>query len=426
MKKLLPALAMAVVARMAFHAVFLPAFEGPDEPHHLARVMAFVRGPLPQALAGGSVGADVVAAVRAYPCAPALGAAYGCPPFGKTAGAFDLLRAALPMAPDEATVNPESNQPPLFYAAAGLPLRLAWPGAGAAGLLLYCRLFSVGLVALAILGPLALLARSRPPGLAVAGLLALLLPGASESLARCSNDAAVFLWAALVLALLDDAVPSRRLALLFGAGPLLKLTAIPVVVFAVVALFVQGRRRAAVVGAACSLSVFPVQLWRGWLWGGTVELNRATAPISEPLLRTLVGFTRSVYAFVKTTFWVGGWSLLRPPGMLAALYLLLLFAALLAWRLRARPRRPAAHAAAMAMAAAGFCVFALANRRLYRDWGGIGGWYLWDWSPWLAMAASDLGSIAPRAGVPLLWLEGLFVLAANAFWLSAHGSLYVW
>src|SRR5450432_2689586 len=207
MKRLLAALAIGVVARMAFHAVFLPAFEGPDEPHHLARVLAVARGPISEGFAGRMVGEDVIASVRAYPCAPALAAFYGCPTYGSSPGAFDVLRRPPAAGHAGPGVNPESNQPPLFYFAAGLVLRLAWPGVAPADALLFCRLLSVALVALAIFGPLARLARSRPPGLAVAGLLALLLPGASESLARCSNDAAVFLWAALVLAMLDQDPP---------------------------------------------------------------------------------------------------------------------------------------------------------------------------------------------------------------------------
>ena len=285
MKRLLAALAVAVVARMAFHAVFLPAFEGPDEPHHLARVLAFARGPISEGFAGRSVGADVVAAVRVYPCAPALAAAYGCPAFGTVPGAFDLVRRAPAPAAAGPAANPESNQPPLSYLAAGLALRLWWPGIPPAAALLACRLLSVAFVALAIFGPLARLARTRPPALAVAALLALLLPGASESLARCSNDAAVFLWAALVLAMLDGDPPPWRAVLLIAVGPLLKLTAIPVVVFAAVALFARGRRATAAVSAACALAVFPVQLARGWRWGGTLELNHAAAALAEPVPR---------------------------------------------------------------------------------------------------------------------------------------------
>ena len=52
MKRLLPALAVAVVARLALHALFLPAFEGPDEPQHLARIRDFEVRPPAEAFAG--------------------------------------------------------------------------------------------------------------------------------------------------------------------------------------------------------------------------------------------------------------------------------------------------------------------------------------------------------------------------------------
>lgn len=424
MKRLLPALAVAVVARMVFHALFLPAFEGPDEPHHLARIVAFAEEAPAAAFAGRELSRGVVGAVKAFACAPALAQAYGCPPFAGQRAAFDLLRTGPAEPAATAVPNPEANQPPLFYLAAGLPLR-ALPGPiGAARALLYARLLCVAMVAAAVFGPLRVLARGRPVGAAVAGLLALLLPGAAESLARCSNDAAVFLWAAFVLAALEKRPPAVVLALLLAAGPLLKLTAIPVVVFAVVALFAQGRKAPALVGALSALAVFPVQLLRGWLWGGTVELNRATPGIGEDLFAAGAGFARSAYAFVKTTFWVGGWTFLRPPPVLAAVYLLLLIAALVAWRPRADPRRLAAHAAALAVAGSGFCVFALANRRFYGVWGGVAGWYLWGWSPWIGVAATDLGTVGPRAGRALLWAEAAFVVAANAAWIAAHAPVY--
>jgi len=129
---------------------------------------------------------------------------------------------------------------------------------------------------------------------------------------------------------------------------------------------------------------------------------------------------------VKTTFWVGGWSLLRPPRILAALYMLLLLLTLVCSRPRLRPRRRAAHLAALGAACGGFFAFAIANRRFYGDWGGVAGWYLWGWTPWIAVAASDLATIPTRAGRVLLWLEASFVLAANIAWLAAHGRLYGW
>jgi hypothetical protein len=287
--------------------------------------------------------------------------------------------------------------------------------------LLLVRLLAVALVAAALFGPLRSAAHRFPRGLATAGLLGLLLPGAAEGLARCSNEAAVFLWAALVVAALDPERPARpwALVLLLAAGPAIKLTAIPVVVFAVVALATANRLRLAAIAGAASLLVFPLQAARGWLWGGTLELNFPGGPTGESVLEAARGFLRSAYAFVKTTYWVGGFSLLRPPRWLTAAYFAWLAGLALAFRRRIPPRRWTAHAAGLAAAAAGFAVFAIANRRYYGDWGGVGGWYFWGWSPWLAAAAADLGELADRAVRPLLVAGALVVLTANAVWLAA-------
>ena len=57
-------LAAAVVLRMAFHAVSLPAFEGPDEPQHLARIRDFACQPWSVAFEGKWVDAEIVLAAR--------------------------------------------------------------------------------------------------------------------------------------------------------------------------------------------------------------------------------------------------------------------------------------------------------------------------------------------------------------------------
>jgi hypothetical protein len=426
-KRLLPALAVAVVARLALHALFLPAFEGADEPQHLARIRDFAVRPLAEAFAGRSVDAEIGAAVAAYPCGPRLHAEIGCPAYGSAPGAFDLVRrspARKAFAPVGAFPNVEANQPPLFYLAAGLLFRPFHPSPPAA--LLCARLLGVALVAVALFGPLRALARRWPPALAVAGLLALLLPGAAEGLARCSNDAALFLWASLVLAALGRPTRGTVLVVLLAAGPLIKLTAIPIVVFAVCVCARERTVRLAGAAAAASLLVYPVQALRGWMWGGTLELNSAGAAIGEPLVRAAAGFARSAYAFVKTALWVGGSSLLRPPRWLTAAYFAWLGAVAWALRRRTDPRRSLAHAAAFAAAAAGFAVFALANRRYYGDWGGVGGWYLWGWSPWIADAIADLAR-APRARAHLLLgCEAALVVVSNAAWIAALAPFYGW
>ena len=65
-------------------------------------------------------------------------------------------------------------------------------------------------------------------------LLAWLLPGAAESLIRVSNDVGVFAWSILFLVVLHsgDRLRPGPAALLALVGPLLKLTALPVVAYA--------------------------------------------------------------------------------------------------------------------------------------------------------------------------------------------------
>ena len=414
-------LAAAVVLRMAFHAVSLPAFEGPDEPQHLARIRDFARQPWSVAFEGKWVDADIVGSVLAHPCPlPET----GCPSYGSMPGRFNILRAPAAPPPSAAPIpNEESKQPPLFYLAAGLPLRLLGLRPDPSAALLYARLFSVALIAIALCGPLRRIFGGHPAA-AAAGLIALLSPGAAEAFARCSNDAAVFLWAATVIAALDRRPGPLKMAILLAVGPLLKLTALPIAAFAVAALWLEGRQVAAAAGGAASALVFPVQAVRGWIGSGALELQRQRPAIAETFGGWLAGFAQTAYTLVKAPFWAMGWSLLRPPGPLLAVHLGLLLSFALALRISPRPRRLPAHALAAVVAAAGTVVFAVATRRYFGAWGGVTGWYVWDWSPWLAVAASDVAVIARRFVRPLLVAETGFVLAANVVWFVFASSAY--
>ena len=312
----------------------------------------------------------------------------------------------------------------MSYLLVGLALRL-WPGAPSiGGALLFFRLFGVACVAVALFGPLRRLANDRPIGFAVGFLLLLLTPGFSEALARASNDAAVFLWAAAILWALDRRAGAIVTLSLLAAGPLLKLTAFPVVAFALVALALQGRRSLAGLGALSSLSVFPIQALRGWRWGGTLEFNQAAAALTGSARDTLVGLARTVYTFVKTTFWLGEWSFFRAPRWLVVAFFLLLLVSLLLARRRPDPQRVAAHAAGALVATCGFFAFALANRLYYGDWGGVGGWYAWTWFPWLAAAAADLAKMRVTSARIVLAALAVFVLVANLVWFAVAWPLY--
>lgn len=415
-------------ARFVFHAIYVPAYEGPDEPFHLGRALLFSDGTWSQALAETRLPKPIVASVRRHPCGPSLQRAFDCQPF-RHGGAFDILAVETVEVDDAKVTNYESHQPPLYYAVAGTVLRLA-SGAGTTPVrrLLVLRVFSLLLVLLAVAVPLRRLARrTRAPFLfAVAGLLLLLLPGASEALIRGSNDAALFLWAAFTMERAASRAPSWVLALLLGVGPMIKLTALPIVAVILAALWIEGRRGSAIACAAAAALVVPVQAFRGWAWGGTYELNSAPLVLVSPA-ETLLGLARSAYTFVKTIFWLGEWSFFRAPRPLVGLWLLLLAAGMvLLWREK-RDRSGdllplASHRVGAGLAAAGFLVLAIMNRGLFGQWGGLGGWYAWGWAPWILTAVK--WKPAGRTEFVTGWTLAAFVVLSNVLWLRAAGDLY--
>lgn len=423
-------LGILVVCRLCFHALFLPAYEGPDEPLHLGRISSFADHPFGVAFTGESLDGSIIRAVESRPCAQTIRQTRPCPPFGTSPGTFNLLRP-LPRQPDPRRGrNPENNQPPLFYLTVGLAIRAAsrsgwqgWLDAPDVRLLLV-RLTCVGLVALAVFLPLRGVVLGRSRSLAVAGLLLLFLPGASESLARCANDAPVFCWAAFLIYALRRNASLAWILLLLALGPLIKLTALPVAMFAVVALWFQRGWKSALLASVSSVLVFLVQLLRGWKYGGTYELNRPIPGIQEPFPHLIFGLARSFYTFLKTIFWLGGWSFFRAPSVLVVAYFLLLLSVVVLAKFRPLTTAHWPHLAGAAVAFGGLLTFILANRRFFGDWGGVGGWYAWGWAPWLLIAADDLALFPKRVGGMLLATTAGFVVAANIAWFAKAIRLY--
>jgi len=138
----------------------------------------------------------------------------------------------------------------------------------------------------------------------------------------------------------------------------------------------------------------------------------------------MVGMLRSAYTFVKTTFWLGGWSFFRAPLALVLAYGALLLGGVATAHRRLAPRRLNAHRAAVATAVLGFCLFAYANRRFFGGWGGVGGWYVWSWYPWLAIAVHELFDFGRRVGRVLLVFAAAFVLSANTVYYLVAYRLY--
>ncbi len=426
---LLSVLAVFVVLRLIGHALYVPAYEGPDEPFHLARVFSLAEDPLPSALSGVPTSGVIVAGIRARPYRPGRFPVPGHPPLGPQRSSFNLLHPLPRLAPVAPERNPENNQPPLFYLVPGLVFRAleklpGRPGSSPEIQLLAVRLFCVGLVAAALFGPLRALSARRPGLFAWAGLALLTLPGASESLARCSNDAAVFFWAGCVLFALEARARPAVLLLLLAAGPMLKLTALPIAAVVLVRLWREGLRQWAVGGVFAAALVVPLQAIRGLWWGGIDELNRPTPPLAEALSATLVGLARSFYAFLKTTFWLGEWSFFRPPLPVLLAAAALAISWLVAGRWRASGGAAIPHLVGAAVALIGFVGFAVANRRFFGVWGGVGGWYAWSWLPWLSVAAHDLFTVDPRWRTSLLAATAAFSLVANAVYYAIACRIY--
>lgn len=417
-----------VAARLLFHTIFIPAYEGPDEPFHLGRVWVFAESSWKAGFLDDGLPDAIVASVRAHACCPDLQRAFLCVPFHGS-GAFNILsREPAEVHGAAAVVNYEAHQPPLFYAVAGSMFRLTRALFGSpSARLLALRVISVFLILSALRFPMRALALERGSLFAVAGLLCLLLPGAAEALARGSNDAAIFFWTALTIEKTIHHARSAALVALLALGPLIKLTAFPVVAAVVVALWLERRRITAAVAGLASLLVVGVQAMRGWSWGGTYELNRSgAAPGSIGSLPE--GLFRSFYTFVKTVFWLGEWSFFRAPQVLVGIWFCVL--AVLGIALLRRNRQaqrlasslPAmSHVLGGVVAVAGVLLLVILNRRYFGQWGGIGGWYAWGWAPWIAVAWHP--DVERRR---LRWMPAFagFVILANVLWFRSALDLY--
>jgi hypothetical protein len=417
--RIVAVLLLVVLARAAVHLIHWPVFEGPDEPFHLDRALSYADSREPTS----HVSRGVSAAIRSHPCGRDL-TAVGCPPFNGQ-GAFNILWWGTPWDPSRSeVVNYEMHQPPLYYLTAGTLLRALPASAGQVeASLLFLRVLSFFLFAAGVLMTLHLI---ESPDHRIAMLVALLLPGAIEALIRVSNDALLFLWAALLLAAWRARNDAALIALT-AVGPMVKLSAFALC-GAVIGFSWFSRRYGAAMGCALgSLLVFPVQWLRGWGWGGTYELNVVHAPLQESVTTFVTGLGRSIYTFGKTIFWIGGWSFFRSPT-----FLVIVFFVLIVMLFASCSRRPAslatvaAHLTGISVAILGFVVLAILNRKLFGNWGGLGGWYFWGWFPWLSVAGSELLFFRRGAKPSLLTAWLLFVLLANVSWFGSSLHLYGW
>jgi hypothetical protein len=386
-------LILLVAAKLLFHAWYVPAWEGPDEPFHLARV----RG-------GDFVSANIVHSIQTHPCASDLHRAVGCSPFGSEAGGK----------PQPLQVrNYEAHQPPLFYA-----IGRVWiaPFNDPLSQLCAMRLFSSLLVIAAIV----VFLRPIGAGWLDAALLAMLVPGAAEALARCANDAGVFAWSAAAMWAISRKVRTAFIAVLAMLGPLVKLTALVVVAFLIAWVYENRDAIHAILIASLSMLFIPLQQTRGYRFGGTVELNAAAASTHDSLSQWVFGFARSAYTFLKTAFWLGEWSFFRAPVWL--LLLVAMFAILFLASIRFRSDRAMPHAVALAVAIFASAAFFVSHRHYWGQWGGVGGWYAWGWFPWIAIAIRDVTTLRHSRA---LWIAGAALATiANLAWFVAAQRIY--
>ena len=415
-------LAVLLVARCLVHVAFLPPFEGPDEVFHLARIRAVATGEPPR-----YVGRAVIAAVHGVPCGADLGRSFGCVPFGPgRAASWTILKSLGLTSPDAGRTAPrfdnyEIQQPPLYYASVAMAFRVM----GIEGASPFLQLFALRLIStlFVLAGLLVLRIVPAPVELKCLGLLLLMVPGSAEGLIRGSNDAMLFAWAALACAGVLRRWPSPVLVLLCGIGPFIKYTAFAVVAMMVVWLWCSRRRGMALAAFCASATVAAVATVRGWGGGATYQFERL-AELTDGAWGIAHGLARSSYGLLKTSVWLGGWVGFRPHGIVLALVAASVLLPLLGLRFESQ-RALWWHGAGVFVAIAGFVVIAVGNRLVFGLWGGIGGWYLWNWAPWFWQGIVELARPARQRIATTLAAEGAVVLLLNILWwreaIAAYG-----
>ena len=430
-KKTVWALLTILALRLVFHALYVPVYEGPDEPFHLARIVSFVDGSLAEGWRGETVSPLIVGSVESHPCCNDLARAFGCRPFGEGSAEFNILDLDTARQSSEITANYERHQPPIYYMLGAVVLSgssALFPSAiseAPSFRLLFGRLFSLALVLIALIGPMRSLANHYGNSWYAALILVLFVPGASESLVRCANDSAIFFWSALLMWALFRKAESRYLIAMAMIGPMIKLTALPIVGIVVVwAWFNRPRWHALMIASSSSLIV-PLQWFRGFRWGGTVELNYDSQAAAEPLQDFALGFVRSSYTFLKTTVWLGEWSFFRAPLWVLIVASLFLVIVILSLRFQEKPTVGfAPHAAGLVLAIAATSYWFISHRAFWGQWGGVGGWYAWGWYPWAAVLAGDFVGIH-RSRRSLIFGGGvILLLIINIAWFTLAHRLY--
>lgn len=433
-------LIVAAAAIYVAYATFLPAFEGPDEPFHLSRALDLARGHFVAGWRADHLGDDVTSALARFACGPDLHRVFDCPPFATEVDrSWGNLLSESPSGPTRALErepypNYERQHPLLGYLVWSIPVAVvdglveSWdPVRRVAAAQLTIRITNLTILAIALLGPGR---RLIAPWSIEARLLAMgimLLPGAVETLARGGLEALVFSWSVWFV---EDSVREGprpgRILVLAAIGPLIKLTAIPVVAFGAMTVWWRRQKRLAVGIVASSMAVYMERLLGGYLGGGVLDLHGGYST-HDPggVLEMLQGIGWSMLVTMKSAAWLGGWSFFRPPLWVVALLVGSVGVLSLRVRLAAATDRSVTLAGlgAAAVAITGHAVFSVAVYRVFGSW-AVGGWYVWAWFPMAAVAAER--SLAWRRPVPTwVWLAaGISLLAIDIAWWLAADRLY--
>jgi hypothetical protein len=70
----------------------------------------------------------------------------------------------------------------------------------------------------------------------------------------------------------------------------------------------------------------------------------------------------------------------------------------------------------------GTLAIAVGNRGVFGVWGGLGGWYVWTWFPWLWRLAADDGG--QRVKPWHLAVTAVVVAGLNVAWLTAALAVF--
>lgn len=425
-------LAAAAAARLLLQVLAMPPYAGLDEGYHVARV-AFVAEEGRQPVAReASVPQYLARSMAGEPGAPAG--------FGTLEDRWPAVVAARPEGWRDVTPAPadrrayvapnyESQQPPLYYAAAAGLDRLAPTELGK---LLALRLLAVLCGAAAAVATGLLAARLWGAAGLLAGLLLISTPTWITLVARAGNDgpACAALAAALLLSLRPDGgrMATAREAACWAAAVALKVYTWPAVLLLPLvwpAGAGRGRRLAVAASASAAgvLTALDLLARTGNPIGSIAFRSAGGISVSGVSLDRLAAlpWLQFFKVFAGSAIWTSGQhaNFLRPAGLGLFLLPWVVLVAAAALAARRMPRRP------FRLLAAAAVVFALAE--VAQAWGyirdaamglaetrsaGLAGWYLHAFDPiWFGVG----GGFALSALARRRWTAALLFCLAGAF-----------